>query len=156
SRIADLGCGAGADALALAMHAPVVAVDLDPGRVAMTAANAAARGAPIEVRLADARTVDLEDIDAVWLDPGRRDTSGRVLDPERWHPPFSEALRIARIAPRAAVKVAPGIDRALIPPDAEAEFISLDGRLVEAVIWLGAAVTTPRRATILPEGVTLS
>src|SRR5690606_29040263 len=29
SRIADLGCGAGADALALAEQAPVLAVDLD-------------------------------------------------------------------------------------------------------------------------------
>ena len=35
TRIADLGCGAGGDALALAAHAPVLAVDRDPVRLAL-------------------------------------------------------------------------------------------------------------------------
>lgn len=156
SRIADLGCGAGADALALADHAPVLAVDLDAGRAGMTEANAAVRGLPVTTLVADVREVALDGVDAAWLDPARRDTSGRVLDPERWSPPLSEALRIARSVRRAGIKVAPGIDLALVPADAEVEFISLDGRLVEAVIWLGDAVSTPRRATVLPEGVTLA
>lgn len=158
SRIADLGCGAGADALALAEHAPVLAVDLDAGRAAMASANAAARVLPIETLVADVREVDLEGagIDVAWLDPSRRDSSGRVLDPERWSPPLSEALRVARHLPCAGIKVAPGIDLALIPDEAEVEFISLEGRLVEAVIWLGSAVTAPRRATVLPEDVTLA
>jgi len=157
TRIADLGCGAGADALALAEHAPVLAVDLDAGRAAMASANGAARGLPIETQVADVRDVDRDGagVDAAWVDPARRDSSGRVLDPERWSPPLSEAIRIARGVPRAGIKVAPGINLALVPSDAEVEFISLGGRLVEAVIWLGAAVTAPRRATVLPEGVTL-
>lgn len=158
TRIADLGCGAGADALALAEHAPVLAVDLDAGRAAMASANAAARGLPVETLVADVRNVDLAagSVDAAWLDPGRRDSSGRVLDPERWSPPLSEAIRIARGAPRAGIKVAPGIELALVPEDAEVEFISLDGRLVEAVIWFGGVVTAPRRATVLPDGATLA
>lgn len=161
TRIADLGCGAGGDALALAEHAPVLAVDLDPGRAAMAEANAAVRGLPVEVRVADIRALDVASgefavLDAIWLDPARRDASGRVLDPERWSPPLTEAIRIARGVPCAGIKVAPGIDLAHVPPEAEIEFISLEGRLVEAVIWLGAAVTTPRRATVLPEGVSLA
>lgn len=158
TRIADLGCGAGADALAFAEHAPVLAVDLDSGRAAMASANADARGLPVETLVADVRAVDLDGagVDAAWLDPGRRDSSGRVLDPERWSPPLSEAIRIARGLPRAGIKVAPGIDLALVPGDAEVEFISLEGRLVEAVIWFGGAVTAPRRATVLPEGVSIA
>lgn len=154
-RVGDLGCGAGSDALALAEHAPVLAVDRDAGRAAMTAANAAVRGLPIETIVADVRQVDLAGVDAVWLDPARRDTSGRVTDPERWRPALSQAIRIARGFSRAGIKVAPGIDLDLVPEDAEVEFISLEGRLVEAVIWLGDAVTSPRRATILPAGVSL-
>ena len=42
--IADLCCGAGADTLALARIAPVVAVDRDPLRLAMAAANLRACG----------------------------------------------------------------------------------------------------------------
>lgn len=155
SRIADLGCGAGADAIALAAHAAVVAVDLDPGRVAMTAANAELLGLPIEAVVADLLELTpgagvLAGVDAVWLDPARRDSSGRVLDPRRWSPPLADALALARRFPRAGIKVAPGIDLAEVPGDAEVEFITLDGSLVEAVIWLGEAVTAPRRATALP------
>lgn len=156
TRIADLGCGAGADALALAEHAPVLALDLDAGRAAMTAANAASRGLPVEAVVADLRDADFAGVDAVWLDPARRDTSGRITDPERWSPPLSEAIRLARMAGRAGIKVAPGIDHDLVPEDAETEFISLEGRLVEAVLWFGSAVTSPRRATVLPEVATLA
>ena len=156
TRIADLGSGAGADALALAEHAPVLAVDVDAGRAAMTAANAAARGLPVETEVADARAIDLAGVDAVWLDPARRDASGRITDPERWSPPLSEAIRLARTVKRAGIKVAPGIDHDLVPSDAETEFISLEGRLVEAVLWFGSAVTAARRATALPEGVSMA
>ncbi|MDA0815470.1 MAG: methyltransferase domain-containing protein [Chloroflexi bacterium] len=161
TRIADLGCGAGADALALAEQAPVVAVDLDPGRVAMAEANAAVRDVPVHAIAADLLHLTpgrgvLEGIDAAWFDPGRRDTSGRVLDPRRWTPPLREVLRIAHQFPRAGIKVAPGIDHVEVPDDAELEFISLDGSLVEAVIWLGTAVTAKRRATALPSGVSIA
>ena len=35
------------------------------------------------------------------------------------------------------MKVAPGLDHALIPPGAEAEWVSVDGDLVEAALWCG-------------------
>lgn len=156
ARIADLGCGAGADAIALARHGPVLAIDADTGRCALAEANAAVRDVPVTVVTGDLRDVDLEGVDAVWLDPARRDASGRVLDPERWSPSLSEAIAITRRAARAGIKVAPGIDLAAVPLDSEVEFISLAGRLVEAVIWLGETVTAPRRATMLPARSTLA
>jgi hypothetical protein len=160
TRVVDLGCGAGADTLAIAEFAPVFAVDRDPGRVALTAANAAVRrlAGRVETTEGDASDTGLvlpSDIDAVWLDPARRDESGRRLDPEAWSPPLSRAITIASRFRMAGIKVAPGIEHDVVPAAAEVEFISLDGRLVEAVIWLGEAVTTPRRTTALPSGVTI-
>jgi SAM-dependent methyltransferase len=157
--IADLGCGAGADSLALAIHAPVVAVDRDAARLAMARANARVRDIEDRIETVEGdltRFALPADIDAVWLDPGRRDERGRVLDPRRWTPPLEVALTIARTVGRAGIKVAPGIDLRHVPEDGEIEFISLRGDLVVAVIWLGSAVTTPRRATVLPSGDTLA
>ena len=153
-RIADLGCGAGGDALALAAHAPVLAVDRDATRLALVAANAEVRGLPIEVAEASVEAFALPpDIDAVWLDPARRDAGGRVRDPEQWSPPLSVAVRIASSVPRAGIKVAPGIELSAVPADlprgVEVEFISHEGTLVEAVLWFGAAVSASRRATVL-------
>src|SRR5262249_11274948 len=51
-RVADLGCGMGGDTLALAAHLEVLAVDRDPSRLAMTAANADARGLAAHVETA--------------------------------------------------------------------------------------------------------
>jgi SAM-dependent methyltransferase len=151
-RIADLGCGMGGDALALARHAPVVAVDLDPGRAAMTTANAAVRSLADRV---EARVTNIEDFEPseagmlAWLDPDRRDSNGRVLDPERWSPPLGVAIQVARRFAGAGLKLAPGIERELLPQDGELEFVSLDGRMVEGLLWLGTLVREQRQATVL-------
>ena len=51
--------------------------------------------------------------------------------------------------PHTVLKVAPGIDHALLPPGAEAEWVSVDGDLVEATLWCGPLAAAPRRATVL-------
>jgi len=166
SLVADLGCGMGADTLALARclgasGGAVLAVDRDPGRLAMVRANAAVLRLSERVRLQQADIDGWElpaDIDGVWLDPARRDGSGRRTHPEAWAPPLSRALALAANVPRAGVKVAPGIELRLLdgagPAPWEIEFVSLNRSLRAAVLWLGAAVTTPRRATILePSGI---
>lgn len=161
TRVADLGCGAGADALALAEHAPVLAIDLDSARLAMCAANAEARAAMsrIETACADVTSwVAPPGIGAAWLDPARRDDQGRRLDPEGWSPPLSAAIEIARRFPAAGIKLSPGIDVDVLPSDGEVEFISLGGRLIEAVLWLGAAAGEHEaaRATVLPDGASMA
>ena len=47
------------------------------------------------------------------------------------------------------LKLAPGIDHALLPPGAEGEWVSVDGDLVEAAFWCGPLAGVPRRATLL-------
>ena len=56
---------------------------------------------------------------------------------------------LAERVPHTVVKVAPGLDHALIPAGAEAEWVSVDGDLVEAALWCGALAAVPRRATLL-------
>ncbi len=158
-RVADLCCGIGADALALAAAGLTVdAVDSDPLRVAMAEANAAALGFADRVRchVADALAVPLPDAKAAFADPDRRADGRRYLDPEDYTPPLS-ALR-ARFAPdfALAVKIAPGVAQAdLRGIDAEVEFVSLAGELKECVLWFGPLRTVTRRATVLPGGDTL-
>ncbi|MFC9729158.1 methyltransferase domain-containing protein [Streptomyces roseolus] len=156
--VADLCSGIGGDALALARAGiSVLAVDRDPLTAEVARANAAALGLDglIEVRCADVTEIDTTPYDAVFVDPARRGGRGRVFDPEAYSPPLSWAVEAARKAPRAALKIAPGIPHETVPDEAEAEWISDGGDVKEAVLWFG---TEPgaRRATLLPSGAGLT
>ncbi|MFJ7331929.1 methyltransferase domain-containing protein [Streptomyces sp. NPDC101116] len=150
--VADLCCGIGGDAIALARAGiRVLAVDRDPQTAATARANAEALGLAglVEVREADVTEVDTAGFDAVFVDPARRGGRGRIFDPEAYSPPLSWAVSAARRAPRAALKIAPGVPHEAVPEDAEAEWISDHGDVKEAVLWFG---TEPGavRATLLP------
>ncbi|MFJ2609463.1 MULTISPECIES: methyltransferase domain-containing protein [unclassified Streptomyces] len=150
--LADLCCGIGGDAIALARAGiRVLAVDRDPLTVAAARANADALGLAdlIEVREADVTEVDTAGYDAVFVDPARRGGRGRIFDPEAYSPPLSWAVEAARTAPHAALKVAPGIPHEAVPADAEAEWISDGGDVKEAVLWFGGEAGAVR-ATLLP------
>ncbi|WP_431994083.1 THUMP-like domain-containing protein [Streptomyces griseoflavus] len=157
--VADLCCGIGGDAIALARAGiRVLAVDRDPLTAAAARANADALGLAglIEVREADVTEVDTAGYDAVFVDPARRGGRGRVFDPEAYSPPLSWAVGAARTASRAAaLKVAPGIPHEAVPADAVAEWISDGGDVKEAVLWFGAGQAAPVRATLLPGPRTL-
>ncbi|WP_432155498.1 THUMP-like domain-containing protein [Streptomyces sp. bgisy153] len=156
--VADLCCGIGGDAIALARAGiRVLAVDRDPVTAATARANAEALGLAelIEVREADVTEVDTAGFDAVFVDPARRGGRGRVFDPEAYSPPLSWAIEAARTAPRAALKIAPGIPHETVPGDAEAEWISDGGDVKEAVLWFGTAAPGAVRATLLPGPHTL-
>ena len=154
-RVADLGCGVGADTLAFARAGlRVLAIEADPTTAAVAEANAAALGLAdsVEVRVADATTVDLSEVDAVFCDPARREGGRRVFDPSAYSPPWSFVEALPARVPATVLKVAPGLDHALIPNGAEATWISVDGDVVEATIWCGPLAAVPRRATLLRGG----
>ncbi|UYB41787.1 class I SAM-dependent methyltransferase [Streptomyces sp. Je 1-4] len=165
--LADLCCGIGGDALALARAGiRVLAVDRDPLACAAARANAEALGLAelIEVRCADVTEVDVAGYDAVFVDPARRSKArgGRIFDPEAYAPPLSWAVEAARKAPVAALKIAPGVPHEALPEDAETEWISDGGDVKEAVVWFGTGeggaprpVPGGRRATLLPAGDSL-
>jgi SAM-dependent methyltransferase len=151
--VADLGCGVGADTIAFARAGlRVLAVDADPLATAVTAANAAALGLAdrVTVSTMDARDVALDGVDAVFCDPARRTTTGRrVFDPSAYSPPWDFVAGLAATVPYTVLKLAPGIDHALVPPRAEAEWVSVGGDVVEAAFWCGPLAEVPRRATVL-------
>ncbi|SCL13130.1 Methyltransferase domain-containing protein [Micromonospora rhizosphaerae] len=155
--MADLGCGLGADALAAARAGiRVYGVEADPVTAAMAAANAAAAGLAdlFTVECGDATAFDVTRVEAVFCDPARRKagTGRRIFDPNAYSPPWDFVVGLAERLPRTVVKVAPGIDHALIPAGAEAEWVSVAGDLVEATLWCGRLAEVPRRATLLKEG----
>jgi SAM-dependent methyltransferase len=154
----DLGCAAGTDTMALARAgARVVAVDRDPVARELTRLNTAALGlAGVEVR--DADVVDLvaaadggrvAGCDAAVLDPARRAGGRRLLDPDRWSPPWSTVTTLLDRVPWCVVKVAPGLDHDRVPAGVEAEWVSVGGSIVEALLWGRAPSATWRRATVV-------
>jgi len=151
--LADLGCGIGADALAAARRGIAVhAVDADPLTAAVAAANAEALGLAgrMTVACADATGVAVERYDGVFADPARRRAGGaRVFDPRSYSPPWDFVAALPQRVPRTVLKLAPGIDHALIPAGAEAQWVSVAGDLVEAAFWTGPLAAVPRRATLV-------
>jgi SAM-dependent methyltransferase len=160
SRVADLCCGIGGDTLAFAAAGiDVLAVDRDPLTCEIVTANAAALGLAkrVAVRCADVTGVDpvAAGCDAAFVDPARRTGRGRIFDPTGYSPPLSYVSELAATVPTAA-KVAPGLPHDSIPDAAEAEWVSVDGDVVETTLWFGALRSdAARRATLLPDRHTL-
>ncbi|MFW6186976.1 MAG: THUMP-like domain-containing protein [Actinomycetota bacterium] len=157
--VADLGCGIGADAMALAsLDRRVTAVELDETTAAVATLNLAPFPEATVVH-ADAGTLDLAALpggppDGVWLDPARRTTSSsgtrRVFDPEAFSPPLSFVRALAARGLPVGVKLGPGIPHEAVPPGCEAQWVSDRGDVVEAVLWFNA-VARPgvRRAALV-------
>jgi hypothetical protein len=151
--VADLGCGIGADAMAIAaLDLGVVAVERDE----LTAAVAAFNLAPFpsaRVELGNAEDADLAGVGAVWLDPARRDGATRLSDPADWSPSLDWAFELAERLP-TGIKLGPGIDRDLIPATSEAQWVSVDRDVVELVLWSGplARPGIRRAAVVLGAG----
>lgn len=157
--IADLCCGIGGNlaALAGAGERPVLGVDADLTTAAFAKRNAAvcAPAAQVRVVCADVQELRPTGIDAVFVDPARRD-SGRRLPAGRYRPPLDWCLQLAEKIPCTGIKAAPGLDRDRVPAGWEAEFVAAGRDLKEALLWSPALATTTRRATVLPSGATLT
>jgi len=147
--VADLGCGIGADSLALAaLELGVVAVERDEVTAALAAYNLAPF-ASARVEHGDATEADLAGVGGLWIDPARRSGTTRHSDPDDWSPSLDWAFARARELP-TGIKLAPGLDRDLIPAEVEAQWISADHEVVELVLWSGAlARTEVRRAALV-------
>jgi THUMP domain-like len=139
TRIADLGCGVGGDSLAFgAIDLSVQAVERDPITAALASYNLAPF-ADVTVTAGDADSADLDAVDAVWADPARR-TAGHT-DTKRvgeadYSPPLPWLLGLADRMPMG-IKLSPAYDRTRIPEDAEAQWVSGGGDVVEMALWFG-------------------
>jgi SAM-dependent methyltransferase len=175
SVVADLCCGIGGNLAALAgddgqgqpgvgarsgpadLARRVVAVDADLAVLEFARHNtsACAPGAEVGFVQADVRGLPLTGIDAVFIDPARRDGQRR-LPPGHYQPALEECLRLVGLAPLVGIKAAPGLDRDRVPAGWETEFVAVGRELKEALLWSPALASAARRATVLPSGDTLA
>jgi hypothetical protein len=159
-QLADLGCGIGGDALALAEKAHVIGVEWDPVRLAMAQENVRVYGRAAHFQPLQSDLLELSPlpVQACFFDPARRDEYGRRLfSVYEYRPPLSLIDRWRVGMAGTAVKISPGVDYAELPDEAEVEIISLNGDVKEAVLWFGDLHSgVSQRATLLPEGHTLT
>ena len=145
--VADLGCGIGADALAMAgMDLGVVAVERDPATALVAAVNL--RQFP-EARVVTGDALDptvLNDaltgtaagpVDAIWADPARRTSKGRLHKLEDYSPSPAALLDLRTRVPNLGMKLGPGIAHRDVPEDAFVQWLSVSGDVLEADLWFG-------------------
>ena len=157
--VADLGCGIGAESLALAaIDLNVVAVELDE----VTAACATYNLAPFDnarVENGDVTNLDLTGFESQFFDPARRELgtgrqkATRKFDPTQFSPNFDWILSEAGKRP-TGIKLGPGHPHEAIPEGCEAQWISDHGDLVELTIWFGSLAKpgVARSALLITDG----
>lgn len=162
--VIDLGSGLGADALAIAgLDIPVTAVEIDETTAAATTINLMAfPHAKVEVADATQWVQDnpaaAETTRGYWLDPARRKTSSqgtvRIFSPESFSPPLSFVEELADLGYALGVKLGPALAHDVVPTTAEAQWVSLHGNVIEAVLWFNMAQRSDvRRAALVIHGL---
>ena len=135
--ISDAGCGIGADSLAFAgLGIQVTAIERDTATAALASYNLAPFS-DVTVINADVLQCDLSGTQALWIDPARREGSTKLHNPEDWSPSLDWVFERATQQP-TGIKLAPGMDRDLIPEGVEAQWVSHQGTVVEMVLWSGS------------------
>lgn len=156
-RVADLGCGIGAESLALA------AVDIEVSGFEIDEVTAAVATYNLNVfdnarvELADVTTLELGQFEGLFFDPARRELSGqaraqaiRKFDPAQFSPDFDWVVEQCVRATAAGIKVGPGHPHEAIPEAAEAQWVSAGGDLVELGLWFGSiARANVKRSALL-------
>ncbi len=158
-RVVDLGCGIGSDAAAFVRAGlDVLAVERDPATADVARANLAAAveasdtAVHAEVLVADVADVlaaGIDPADGVFADPARRDARGRVWRAQDFSPDLTSLLALAGPGRALGLKLGPALPHALVPPDAEAEWVSHHSDVVEVGLWSGPGSVRGRRSALL-------
>ncbi|MGE9808223.1 MULTISPECIES: THUMP-like domain-containing protein [unclassified Janibacter] len=162
----DLGCGIGADAMVLStLGITVAALDLDPVTAAIADTNL--RPWPdSRAHVGDAATFAPPPDAArsrvgVWFDPARRTTgvaditgrTKRVFSLSQISPSWDVVQAMAKEVPATGAKLSPSFPHGAVPADAEAQWTSWSGEVLECAIWWGPlARTHGRTAQVLRAG----
>ncbi|HEY3903064.1 MAG TPA: class I SAM-dependent methyltransferase [Streptosporangiaceae bacterium] len=160
--VVDLCCGIGGNLVALARQAEtdrvVIGVDRDLVSLEFARHNVAATAPAKRVGFvcADVRELPLTGVEAVFIDPARRDERGR-LPAGKYQPELGWCLGLAATVPSVGIKAAPGLDRGRVPDGWETEFVAVGRELKEAMLWSpGISTGVVSRATVLPSGDSLT
>ena len=177
SSVADLGCGIGTESLAFAsVDLSVSAFDLHEVTAAVATYNLNIFDNAF-VEQADVTAISLTDFDGIFFDPARRDLSAakaeraiRKFDPAQFAPNFDWVVEQCKqhvagsgsaagpgvgsgTARAAGIKLGPGHPHEAIDDSAEAQWVSVNGDLVELSLWFGAAARPNiKRSALLIDG----
>jgi hypothetical protein len=161
-QVFDLGCGIGADAMAIAgLDLKVTAIDAD--EVTATLAGVNLRHWPGAT--ASVGTVEGTNLPAgegarhtgAFLDPARRtpgvaDARGRtrrVFSLGAISPSWSTVQSIAQSLPATGAKLSPSFPHGAVPAGTEAQWTSLAGEVLECAIWWGPLVSSAGRSALV-------
>lgn len=151
--VVDLTTGLGLDARAMRDAGITVrAIERDPATAVLAAANlagpglagpAGTAGTAATVHTADARDITPRPGETAFLDPARRSAKGRSWRLEDLAPPWDFVAD--HLGRGAWAKLGPGLPYRAIPAGCAAEWVQVDGDLVEVMLRPGSG----RTATLL-------
>jgi hypothetical protein len=155
--VADLCTGIGGDLIGLANRTRAIGVDMDPVHARLARVNAEVNGvaATAAVVCADVTTLRLDGVGAAFVDPARRSDDRRYRAGTS-DPSLDWCFALADRGVAVGIKAAPGLPEDVVPEGWELEFVSERRELKESVLWSPALATARRRATLLPDGLTLT
>ncbi|CAL9369364.1 hypothetical protein SUDANB120_00831 [Streptomyces sp. enrichment culture] len=157
--------GIGMDALALGSAHAVTAADGDQLNVAVTTANGEALDALGTMWIGQQEPAAFRPWgEVVFVDALERRTPQGGGGTQTGGPSLPWALDLVRGMGTGAIRLSPEIPYGSLPEGCgadEAEWISWEGEVQEAVLWwwygeMNPSVRVPRRATLLPGGATLA
>lgn len=155
--VADVCCGIGGESRELVAGVErVIGLDRDPVHLALARHNvgaesaAGARGS-FEALLGDAEALPLRagEVDAILVDPARREGASRRRGHEETSPPLATCLAWTEVVPRVVIKSAPGLDHEAVPPGWAIEAVSIGRELKELALWSPAWERPLRRASVI-------
>lgn len=165
----DLGCGIGADAMAMsALGVTVHGMDTDAVTAAVADVNLRMwPDSRAHVGSAEDFVIPADPLRSrvgVWFDPARRipgvlDAKGRprrVYRLDRMSPPWDLVTHVAGLVGAAGAKLSPSFPHDALPVGCEAQWISYAGDLLECTVWWGPLVRRQGRTALIldKEGAT--
>ena len=155
----DFCCGMGGDLVALAQHARVTGVDLEPVLCQFARWNSEVYEVADRVSVINQPLEEVKDREGLLhIDPDRRPHSGgKVIRIEDYRPDLETLLELIQEFAGGAIKLSPASNFTGKFPGTETELVSLNGECKEATVWFGSlAGESEFRATAISKsgGVT--